>query len=106
MSKITESAGGEQCQVRIPGVCNRDPETVVFAHMNGGGLAMKQPDCEGAYCCSACHDVYDRRVKPRHLLSDDPSTWAAAWQQIDIDFYQGCVRTRRTLIEKGLIILK
>ena len=107
MSKITESARGEQCQVRIPGVCNRDPETTVFAHLNGGGMGMKQPDCEGAYCCSACHDVVDGRVK-----WFAPIYGMLGWDERDevnktflmFLFYQGCVRTRAKLIEKGLLI--
>lgn len=95
LSKITESARGEDCQVRIPGVCNRDPETVVFAHLNGGGMGMKHPDTEGAYCCSACHDVIDRRGQAARVHP--------AWD-LKIWFFEGCVRTRAKLIEKGLLI--
>lgn len=95
MSKITESARGEECQVRIPGACNRDPETVVFAHLNGGGMGMKHPDCEGAYCCSACHDLVDNRVK--HY-------WKPG--KVAMFFFEGCVRTRKILIEKGLLVCK
>jgi len=40
--KYTESARGQECQVRIPGICSHDPETVVFAHLNGGGMGMKR----------------------------------------------------------------
>ena len=29
MSKITQSARGERCQIRFPGICNHDPETTV-----------------------------------------------------------------------------
>ena len=93
MSKITESARGEQCQVRIPGVCNRDPETVVFAHLNGGGMGMKHPDTEGAYACSACHDAYDGRVPELN--------WSKTY--LDVCFYEACVRTRKILLDKGLI---
>lgn len=109
MSKITESARGEQCQVRYPGVCNHDPETVVFAHLNGGGMGIKHPDTEGAYCCSACHDAYDGRVM--HLSSAD--SWLVLGERVSHDlvrvyldtcFYEGCVRTRKILIEKGLLI--
>jgi hypothetical protein len=95
MSKITKSARGEQCQVRIPWVCNRDPETVVFAHLNGGGMGMKHLDCEGAYCCSACHDVVDGRVDSRFTRLE-----------IENDFHWGCVRTRAILVEKGLLICR
>ena len=109
MSKITDSARGEQCQVRIPGVCNRDPATVVFAHLNGGGMGMKHPDYEGAYCCSACHDVVDGRVPYiTHEIWPEAFGEKAAAEfsrcVAGVCFYEGCVRTRKILIEKGLLI--
>jgi hypothetical protein len=63
MSKLRKSARGQQCTVRIPYVCNRDPETTVLAHLGGAGMGLKSSDLHGAFCCSACHDVIDRRVK-------------------------------------------
>ena len=63
MSKLRESARGQECLVRIPGVCNRNPETVVLAHLNGGGMGMKTHDLHGAFCCSDCHDEIDRRTR-------------------------------------------
>ena len=95
VSKITKSAQGEECQVRLPGVCNYNSETVVFAHIGGAGMALKQPDSEGAYCCSACHDVLDRRVK-------------CHWPTLEIILFhhEGAMRTRKILIDKGLLILK
>lgn len=95
MSKITESARGEECLVRIPGHCNWNPETVVFAHRNGGGIGMKNKDNEGAYCCSGCHDVIDGREITTH-----------SEKSILIWFYQGIFRTQKKLIEKGLMVLK
>jgi hypothetical protein len=95
MSKISESARGEMCLVRIPGVCNHNPETVVLAHANGFGMGMKAPDSESAYCCSDCHDVIDGRVH-------------TGWDENDLDlmFFEGQRRTRLILIKKGLLILK
>ena len=81
--------------MRIPSVCNHNPETVVFAHIGGGGMGMKRTDSEGAYCCSACHDVLDRRVAYR-----------AAPYAIDLWHHEGAMRTRKILIDKGLLILK
>lgn len=97
MSKITKSARGEDCQVRIPGACNRNPETTVFAHINGGGMGMKQPDTEGSYCCSGCHDVIDGRDRynPRGLEWD--------LEYVHLAHLEGCIRTRAILIEKELI---
>jgi len=91
--KIRDSAKGEDCQVRIAGVCNFNPETVVFAHLGGGGMGAKVSDIHGAYCCSSCHDAVDGRImqvtNPRFV--------------IELAFYDGMVRTQNILVEKGLI---
>lgn len=92
MSKITESARGEQCQVRIPSYCNYRPETTVFAHKNGAGMGTKANDMHGAYACSRCHDVIDGRVKTNYN-KDHLKLW----------FYESIFRTNLLLIEKGLI---
>ena len=102
MSKITKSARGENCLIRIPGVCNRDDKTTVACHEpSGSGLGMKWPDTEIAYGCSACHDEIDGRTRYKHeghivYKPDD----------MLLMFYQGSRRTRKKLIEKGLLILK
>jgi len=95
-SKIRKSARGEDCQVRIPEVCNGNPETTVFAHLGGGGMGAKMPDLFGAYCCSDCHDLVDGRSQCSDI--SDAS--------IKADFYDGIFRTQLILIEKGLIIIK
>ena len=93
MSKIRKSARGQECQVRIYGVCNHNPETVVLAHLNGGGMGMKRHDIFGAWCCSSCHDVIDGRVKVPNVEPDIIQLW----------FYDGMVRTQNKLLESGLI---
>jgi len=93
MSKIRASAKGEECQVRIPNVCNFNPETTVFAHKGGAGMGLKSSDILGAYCCSACHDAVDGRGK---------SEWKSK-QDIENAFYEGIFRTQLILINKGLI---
>lgn len=97
MSKITESARGEDCQIRLVSICNHDPATVVFCHASGGGMGMKAPDSEGAYGCSACHDAVDHRVLAPKVRP---------WWEIELDFLNAQRRTRAILIEKGLLILK
>lgn len=92
MSRITKSAKGEKCQVRIPGVCNYDPSTTVFAHLNGGGMGIKKSDLHGAYCCSACHDAIDGR-----------SDHAIPHQTLALFHREGVERTQDILLEKGLI---
>lgn len=38
MTNLRKEAKGRECQVRIVGVCNGNPETVVLAHYRMGGL--------------------------------------------------------------------
>jgi hypothetical protein len=94
-SKIRQSAKGEECQVRIPSLCNFNPETTIFAHLGGGGMGTKSSDIHGSYCCSNCHDVIDGRVKTSYHQSE------LKWM-----FYDGMVRTQLILIEKGLLVVK
>lgn len=92
MSKLTESARGRECQIRIPGICNRDESTTVLAHLNGGGMGMKHSDIHGAFACSSCHDAYDRRIR----LDLDKN-------YVDFLFYQAMVRTQIIWLKMGLI---
>jgi len=92
MSKITKSARDQECQVRIPVVCNFNPETTIPAHLNGGGMALKHSDIHIAYCCSKCHDVLDGRV-PSKYSSDE----------LKLMHLEGMVRTQIILIDNGLI---
>jgi hypothetical protein len=50
--------------VRLTGICNHDPNTVVLAHirmMGISGMGLKADDLLGAWACSSCHDAIDRR---------------------------------------------
>lgn len=102
VSKITESARGEDCQIRLIGVCNRNHETTVWCHANGSaagkGIGMKSHDLLGAYGCSSCHDAYDRRqfMSARPLLSRE---------QVELCFWQGHARSVLLLIEKGIVVV-
>ncbi|MFS0827619.1 DUF1364 domain-containing protein [Pseudomonas phoenicis] len=65
-TKLTKAARGRECQVRIPGVCNGDPETTVLAHYRMAGtcgVGSKPNDLQGAWACSSCHDACDGRGK-------------------------------------------
>lgn len=92
--KITDSAKGEDCTLRIFGVCKFDNTTTVFAHMNGGGMGYKHHDIHGVYACSECHDWLDSR-SPTTNFNKDRSK----------DFLRGMIETQNKLIEKGLIKL-
>ena len=61
-------AKGRDCDIRLPGICNFDPATSVWAHLPGGGMGTKKPDILGCVACSACHDEVDRRT---HLTDFD-----------------------------------
>lgn len=62
---ITDSARGQICTVRLPGICSFEPETTVFAHISGlrhrHGTGIKT--MFGAYACNRCHDCIDGRVR-------------------------------------------
>jgi hypothetical protein len=93
MSVLRESARGRECQVRIPGYCNHDNDTVVLAHMNGGGLALKNPDLFGSFACSSCHDALDGRVRVH----------AHDAVNVKLMFMEGIIRTQRIWLEEELI---
>lgn len=98
MSKLTESARGVPCQIRMVGICNHNPETSVLCHANGSaagkGIGMKSPDILGAIGCSACHDVVDRRT---------PLPLGMTRVDVLLAFWQGHARTVCIWIETGLI---
>jgi len=95
MSKITSSANGQRCQIRLPGVCT--DRNVVWCHAigqaAGKGIGMKVPDLLGAYGCEECHHVVDRRKFVKHLTR----------MEIEHAFYEGVMRSQRILIEDGLV---
>lgn len=69
MADLRKEARGRDCQIRIPGICNFNPETTVLAHYRlagtcGGG--MKPDDEQGAWSCSCCHDAIDSRTKTEY----------------------------------------
>jgi len=92
--KYTKSARGQDCLVRIPGVCNHNPETVVLAHLNGGGMSMKHQNIHGSYCCSDCHDVVDSRAKSSYSK-----------EEIKLMLLEGMVRTQTLMIKNGILKL-
>ena len=91
MSRLRKSARGQQCLVRLPGVCNWNTETVVLAHLNGAGMAIKKPDIQGAFACSSCHDEIDRRTR----------IFDAAY--VELAHRQAVERTQEYWLKNGLI---
>lgn len=83
-------ARGQPCQVRLPGICNGNPETTVLAHYRLAGLSgmgLKPNDLQGAWACSACHTAIDTD------------------KQYALDFAFGVFRTQAALLRRGAIKL-
>ena len=98
LNKIRQSARGEDCTINLPGVCNYNPESVVWCHSNrsehGKGMGLKAKDEHGAYGCYDCHMVYDRqRKRPEHLSLDN----------VEEAFTMAMMKSRQILKDKGLI---
>lgn len=85
MSKLRQSARGQGCAIRIPGVCCFDPETTVLAHIDsvGKGMGFKGEDWFGIFCCASCHACLDQHqtkllpdsVRDGYILSALHETW-------------------------------
>jgi len=96
--RIRDSAAGEECHVRLIGVCNGRTDTTVWSHWPGldadRGMGLKSLDLAGAYACSACHDAVDGRTHtgPGH----DRTAVVMAWRM-------GHLRSLVTLARQGLV---
>ena len=87
---ITRLAKGRDCQIRLPGICNWNSETVVACHFRMMGLSGIGyiPDALFiAFGCSACH---------AHVDSHKDETTQLA-------FALGVFRTQYLLLKEGAI---
>ena len=100
-NKYTKSARGQDCQIRIPGVCNRDPATTVPAHLNGAGMGIKHPDIFIAYSCSDCHDFVDGRNRPDAIMMH------LGWSITDVKLahHEAVTRTQQIMIKNKVLVL-
>jgi len=91
--KMRDGARGQTCTMRIPGICNHDPETVVFAHsdyfMHGKATGLKGHDIFGADMCSSCHEAY-------HKNNFD----------LGLDFMKAMSETLLRRIKQGILVVK
>lgn len=95
-SKITRSANGKHCRIRIPGMC-KGLHGVVWCHLPRStckGMGFKPPDFLGAYGCHACHDEVDRRT----MVFDQ--------EFVDRYFYEAMVESQLMLLELGLVSIE
>lgn len=92
--ELLRSAQGQDCTLRIDGVCNGNPETVVAAHSNqyihGKGGALKAHDIFSAWACSDCHREIDQGMK-------------FSYEQKNTIWQRGFERTLLALVEQGIL---
>ena len=90
-----KAARGQECQIRIPGICNGDPETTVLAHYRMQpycGAGFKPDDVVfGAYSCSSCHDASDFRAKSKEFTE----------YEIRLMHAEGVLRTQMLIKERA-----
>lgn len=95
MSGLRKAAKGRQCQVRIPGYCNHNPETSVLAHYRLAGTcgaSTKPHDMQASVACSCCHDLIDGRMKTTDFTRTELRLMHA----------EGVMRTQQIWREEGL----
>jgi len=72
---IKDAARGAPCSARFNGICNFNPETTVWCHMNGArygkGTGSKAHDVCGFDGCSSCHEYFDRGHATHPVLSPE-----------------------------------
>lgn len=94
MTDLRKLAKGRECQVRLDGICNHNPETTVLAHYRMAGTCgtgIKPNDLQGAWACSDCHDEIDRRTR---ILESE---------FVRLCHAEGVMRTQAILIKEGVI---
>jgi len=96
VSALTKLAKGQPCLVRLPAVCNGNPETTVAAHYRsvslGAGVGIKPHDLFAAHACSACHAAVDGRSKT-----------AFTREQLRLAHAEGVLRSIDKLIKLGAV---
>ena len=95
MTFLRKAAKDKPCMVRLPDVCNGDPNTTVLAHIRMAGISgmgMKSPDLIASWACSSCHDAIDRRS---HTDLDR--------DYVRLAHFEGMARTLNELAKKGLL---
>ena len=94
---LRKYAQGQNCMIRLAGVCNHDPATTVLAHLNMIGISgrgLKAPDFLGSWACSNCHQAHT-------TLEFNGAQFAREF--IQLAFLEGMARTQYELIKRGII---
>lgn len=110
---LTKSAKGQECTLRLPGVCNHDPSTVVLCHLPGSkrtgskGTGQKGHDTHAVYGCRACHDYIDGRQRRGDILRVGRYDAAPLADAIILDaMLRALDETHYRMVEAGLITVK
>jgi hypothetical protein len=94
---IRDSARGEECTVRIAGICRGGTEHTIWSHAPlgaaGKGRSIKSLDLAGAYCCTACDAALDQAQRPPGMSRE----------QVLLDWFFGHMRSLVRLAQKGLL---
>lgn len=91
MSKLRDAARSQDCQIRVPGICEHNPETVVLAHYRlSTGMGLKPLDLCGSWACNTCHAAVDGRFKTVFQRAE-----------LDLMHLEGMVRTIGELHRQG-----
>ncbi|MGV8823010.1 nuclease domain-containing protein [Methylibium petroleiphilum] len=95
---IRDSANGEECCVRIPGICSGDATHTIWSHAPfgaaGKGRSVKSLDVAGAYACVECDQCVDGQRKA-------PAGYSR--EQVLLDWFFGHMRSLVRLKQKGLV---
>lgn len=95
MSKLTDLARGQNCMIRLPGICSFDQSTVVLCHYRLAGecgTGIKPPDLLGAWGCDRCHSAVDGRLETEFTR-----------EYLRLAHAEACLRTIAELIRLGLV---
>lgn len=90
-NKLRSSAKGQDCTLRLVGICNFNPETTVLCHVGvNSGVGTKSGDNMAVFGCSSCHSELDSCA--RH-------SYAA-------DVVRALGETQQAWIDNGLMVIK
>lgn len=98
--RYLDGSRGQPCSFAMPGICNGDADTVVFAHLNGAefgkGMGQKADDIAGLDACQSCHAYIDIGHGTRPAMSD-----GEFWRRLA----RGVVATIANRVERGIVVM-
>lgn len=97
LTPLQRAAEGQDCKLRITGVCSHDPAKVVLCHVRMAGFCgtgMKSNDVHAYDGCFDCHNVQEHKSK---------------WDEHGLTYehvLRAVMKTQLDRISKGLISVK